>query len=433
MRPKHTILVVDDEPDVVKSIQDLLRYDYKVLGATRAADGLRLLSEQPVHVVLTDQRMPEMTGVDFLRHLRDTHPDMVRLLVTGYADIRAVIDAINEGNVYRYITKPWEPEELQAVVKEAVERYDLLAERRRLMEELKGKNEELKQTNAELSRANELKAGFIQVASHELRTPLTILMGLTRLAGTSAGGQQPLRSFLDRIEQAAKRLQHLVDQLVTMLQAGKFERPLERQPTEVAPLLNQAADDVRPFVELRGQTLAVEVSGDVGSADVESAKVRDSLNHLLLNAIKFTPDGGRIVLLAERSSTGAAPAAPGAEGGNNGEAIRIRVTDTGSGIDPASREKLFEPFFTGFDVSHHSSGRFEHGRRGLGLGLSVVKAFVEMHGGTVRVDTEVGQGTTFTITLPVHAPPGVSPAEALVRNATAPPAGVGMAPAASSS
>src|SRR3954469_18995094 len=219
-RTKHTLLVVDDEPDVVKSVQDLLRFDYKVLGATRATEGLRLLAQQPVHVVLTDQRMPEMTGVDFLRHLRDTHPDMVRLLVTGYADIRAVIDAINEGNVYRYITKPWEPEELQAVVREAVERYDLLAERRRLMEELKGKNEELKQTNAELSRANELKAGFIQVASHELRTPLTILMGLTRLAGTSAGTQQPLRSFLDRIEQAAKRLQHLVDQLVTMLQAG---------------------------------------------------------------------------------------------------------------------------------------------------------------------------------------------------------------------
>ena len=428
MRPKHTILVVDDEPDVVKSIQDLLRFDYKVLGATRAADGLRLLSEQPVHVVLTDQRMPEMTGVDFLRHLRDVHPDMVRLLVTGYADIRAVIDAINEGNVYRYITKPWEPEELQAVVKEAAERYDLLAERRRLMEELKGKNEELQRTNAELSRANELKSGFIQVASHELRTPLTILMGLTRLAGTAAGTQQPLRSFMDRIEQAAKRLQHLVDQLVTMLQAGKFERPLDRQPTEMGPLLNQAADDVRPFIELRHQTLSVDVRPELGSANVEAAKVRDSLNHLLLNAIKFTPDGGRIVLLAERlggaagagaeagaSSTGGAD---GSSQGADGEAIRIRVTDTGSGIDPASREKLFEPFFTGFDVSHHSSGRFEHGRRGLGLGLSVVKAFTEMHGGTVRVDTEVGRGTTFTITLPVHAPDGatggaiVSPAPA---------------------
>jgi signal transduction histidine kinase len=410
MRAKHTILVVDDEPDVVKSIQDLLRFDYKVLGATRATDGLRLLQEQPVHVVLTDQRMPEMTGVEFLRRLREEHPDTVRLLITGYADIRAVIDAINEGNVYRYITKPWEPEELQAVVREAVERFELIAERKRLVLELKGKNEELEQSNAELSRANELKAAFIQVASHELRTPLTILMGLTRLAGGTVGQQQPVKGYLERIEQACKRLQHLVDQLVTMLQAGRFERPLERQAADMSALLNQAADDVRPFVGLRKQTLAVDVPPDLGSADVEGAKVRDSLNHLLLNAIKFTPDGGRIALSAERLRPTAAPhltpdvVSNGASPSSDGAFIRIRVADTGSGIDAASCAKLFEPFFTGYDVSHHSSGQFEHGRRGLGLGLSVVKAFIEMHGGTVRVDTEVGQGTTFTITLPVTPP-----------------------------
>src|SRR5437867_9377372 len=357
MRPKHTILVVDDEPDVVKSIQDLLRFDYKVLGATRATDGLKILGEQPVHVVLTDQRMPEMTGVEFLRHLREVYPDTVRLLVTGYADIRAVIDAINEGNVYRYITKPWEPEELQAVVRESVERYDLISERRRLMEELKAKNEELQRANAELSRANDLKSAFIQVASHELRTPLTILMGLTRLAGSSAGSQQPLRSFLDRIDQAAKRLHHLVDQIVTMLQAGDFERPLERRRTEMVPLLNQAADDVRPFIELRNQTLSVEIAPDLGAADVEPTKVRDSLNHLLLNAIKFTPDGGRVALTAERATlTGAGIANATVTGADTADtdAIRIRVIDTGPGIDPASRDRLFEPFFTGYDVSHHS-------------------------------------------------------------------------------
>src|SRR5688572_7616257 len=404
MRTRHTLLVVDDEPDVVKSVQDLLRLDYKVLGATRAADALKLIREQTVHVVLTDQRMPEMTGVDFLRRLREEFPDTVRLLVTGYADIRAVIDAINQGNVYRYITKPWEPEELQSVIREAAERYDLVAERKRLVEELKGKNEQLQHTNEELRRANELKGAFIQVASHELRTPLTILMGLTRLAGTTAGQQQPLKSFLERIENACRRLQHLVDQLVTMLQAGKFERPLDRRTTDVAALLRQAADDVRPFVELRNQVLDVDVAGDLGEADVEATKVRDSLNHLLLNAIKFTPDGGRITLAADRS-----PSPP---------SLRIRVTDTGSGIDPASLEKLFQPFFTGYDVSHHSSGQYEHGRRGLGLGLSVVKAFVELHGGTVGVETEIGRGTTFTITLPVSAPPdgadagaGTAPAE----------------------
>ena len=401
---KHTLLVVDDEPDVVKSVQDLLRLDYKVLGATRASEALRLIREQPVHVVLTDQRMPEMTGVEFLRRLREQSPDTVRLLVTGYADIRAVIDAINQGNVYRYITKPWEPEELQAVIREAAERYDLVAERKRLMDELKQKNEQLQQTNEELRRANELKGAFFQVASHELRTPLTILMGLARLAGTTAGQQQPLRSFLERIENACRRLQHLVDQLVTMLQAGRFERPLDRKPTDVAALVRQAADDVRPFVELRNQSLQVEVSPDVGEADVEAMKIRDSLNHLLLNAVKFTPDGGRITVSAGRM----APPSP--------DALLIRVSDTGAGIEPAAVGKLFEPFFTGYDVSHHSSGHFEHGRRGLGLGLSVVKAFVEMHGGTVRVDTEVGHGTTFTITLPASAP---SPAGADAADATA--------------
>ena len=397
-RTKHTLLVVDDEPDVVKSVQDLLRFDYKVLGATRATDALRLVREQPVHVVLTDQRMPEMTGVEFLRQLREQFPDTVRLLITGYADIRAVIDAINQGNVYRYITKPWEPEELQAVVREAAERHDLVAERKRLMEELRAKNEQLEHSNDELRRANELKGAFIQVASHELRTPLTILMGLTRLAGTTAGQQQPLKSFLERIENACRRLQHLVDQLVTMLQAGRFERPLERKNTDMAALVRQAADDVRPFVDLRQQTLDLDVAPDVGDAEVEAMKIRDSLNHLLLNAIKFTPDGGRIAVAAERV------ASP--------DGVRIRVSDTGPGIDQAAVGKLFEPFFTAYDVSHHSSGHFEHGRRGLGLGLSVVKAFVEMHGGTVRVDTEVGKGTTFTITLPASTPAAAAPAGA---------------------
>ena len=400
MRPKHTILVVDDEPDVVKSVQDLLRFDYKVLGATRASDALRMVRENTVHVVLTDQRMPEMTGVEFLRRLRDEYPDTVRLLITGYADIRAVIDAINQGSVYRYITKPWDPEELQAVIREAAERYDLVAERKRLMEELKSKNEQLEQTNDELSRANELKSAFIQVASHELRTPLTILMGLTRLAGGAASQQQPVKSFLDRIEAAGKRMQHLVDQLVAMLQAGRFERPLDRRATDVAGLLLQAADDIRPFVELRGQSLDVQVAPDLGEADLEATKIRDSLNHLLLNAIKFTPDGGRITLAADRVD------------GPDGAALRMRVSDTGSGIDAGSMDNLFQPFFTGRDVSHHSSGHYEHGRRGLGLGLSVVKAFVEMHGGTVAVDTQVGRGTTFTITLPVHQPAQAEPAAA---------------------
>lgn len=373
---------MDDEPDVVKSVQDLLRLDYKVLGSTRASDALVILNKEIVDVIMTDQRMPEMSGVEFLKKAREQHPDAIRLLFTGYADIRAVIDAINEGNVYRYITKPWDPDELQTVIREACERHDLLAERAKLLEELKTKNEALERSNA-------LKQAFIEVASHELRTPLTILSGLVGLSLRVQSLGEPLKDWLKRIDQAGQRLQSLVNQLVNMLEAKKFDRPLEKKTVDLAGLLRQSVDDVRPFIELRKQTLDLNVPSELGAMELDELKIRDCVNHLLLNAIKFTPDSGRIGLAASRADDGSAS---------------ICVTDTGIGIDSSCQQQLFEPFFTGFDVSHHSSGQFEYCRKGIGLGLSVVKAFVEMHGGTISVNSEVGKGTNFTIALPTSAP-----------------------------
>src|SRR5437763_16254491 len=137
---KHCLLVVDDEPDLVQSVKDLLRLDYRVLCATRAAEGLRIMEQEKVHIVMTDQRMPEMTGVEFLKHLREYFPDTIRLLFTAYADLNAVTDAINQGNVYRYIPKPWAPDELRTVLRQAGEHYDLHEERILLLREIEEKN-----------------------------------------------------------------------------------------------------------------------------------------------------------------------------------------------------------------------------------------------------------------------------------------------------
>jgi signal transduction histidine kinase len=388
MAKRHTLLVVDDEPDVVQSVRDLLRLDYHVLGTTRAAEGIRILEEEIVHIVMTDQRMPEMTGVEFLRKVRGDHPDAIRLLFTGYADIKAVIDAINQGSVYRYITKPWDPDELQAVIRQAADQYDLLVERKRLLAELQVKNQQLEKANSELLQANALKEAFIRVASHELRTPLTILYGLTQLALRTPGVSEPLHSWLGSIHKAGERLNRLVDQLIKMLSAGQFERPLDCRPTDLAALVQQAVQDVQPFVDLRHQQLTLDLAPDLGTLDLETAKVRDVLDNLLLNAIKFTPDGGEIQVAARRTADGD---------------VEIRVRDSGVGIDAAHQEHLFKAFFTGFNVSRHSSGLFEFGRQGLGLGLSLVKAFVEMHGGKVEAASEPGRGSTFTITLPRRA------------------------------
>ncbi len=384
MVPRHTLLVVDDEPDVVQSLQDLLRREYHVLGATRAREGLRLLHEQPVHLVMTDQRMPEISGVDFLRSVRRDRPDAIRLLFTGYADIKAVIDAINEGHVYRYITKPWDPDELMTILRQAGEQYDLLQERQRLLNDLQRKNQELEQANAELLQANLLKEGFINVASHELRTPLTILLALPELALRMGNPDPRTADCLRRMQDAGSRLHRLVEQILQMLRAGRFERPLDRRSVEVTALIREAVESVRPFIEQRKQRLSVEVAPELGSLNIEAGKIRICLDHLLINAIKFTPDGGSIEV----------------RGWREGDTVRIQVRDNGIGIAKEQLPHLFEPFFTEIDVSRHSSGQFEFGRRGLGLGLSVVRAFVTMHGGTVDVSSTPGAGTAFTITLP---------------------------------
>jgi len=334
---------------------------------------------------MSDQRMPEMTGVEFLKRLKLSHPEIVRLLFTAYADIKAVIDAINQGSVYRYIPKPFDFPELQTVLKQAVEYYELVAERRQLMVELKEKNVQLEAANVELRQANELKKAFIKVASHELRTPLTIVMGLSDLGRHTPGVPANVVEWLDRIHVGSIRLNERVDLMIKLLLADRFERPLLPSPVSLSALVKSAAQEVATFIDQRKQKLEVDVPGDLGTINVEEDKIHDCVFHLLVNAIKFTPDGGTIRVSAQRLEGGKA---------------MIQVSDTGVGIEPASLGRVFDPFFTKFDVSRHSSGVFEFDRRGLGLGLSLVKAFVELHGGQVKVDSEVNRGSTFTITLP---------------------------------
>ena len=129
IRPaKHCLLVVDDESDVCDSVYDLLRREFTVLKARSAAEGVQLLQENEVHIIMTDQRMPQTTGVEMLSSVRARHPRAVRMLFTGYADLEAIIAAINQGHVYQFLKKPWQPEELEAAVRAAAAEYDRLVD-----------------------------------------------------------------------------------------------------------------------------------------------------------------------------------------------------------------------------------------------------------------------------------------------------------------
>jgi DNA-binding NtrC family response regulator len=139
-KAKHCLLVVDDEPDVCDSVHDLLRREFRVLKANSAEEGFKVMRDEEVHIIMTDQRMPRITGVELLTKIKARNPTAVRMLFTGYADLESIVAAINQGHVYQFLRKPWQPEELQDAVRQAALEYDRLVaqgeESQRLREEI---------------------------------------------------------------------------------------------------------------------------------------------------------------------------------------------------------------------------------------------------------------------------------------------------------
>jgi response regulator RpfG family c-di-GMP phosphodiesterase len=142
---KHCLLVVDDEPDVCDSVYDLLRHEFRVFKAASSEDGARLMREHDVHIIMTDQRMPRVTGVELLKNVRTKYPQAVRLLFTGFADLEAIIEAINQGHIFKFVKKPWQPEELLNAVREAAVEYDHLVDHAEQTAQLLAELESLRQ------------------------------------------------------------------------------------------------------------------------------------------------------------------------------------------------------------------------------------------------------------------------------------------------
>ena len=125
---KHCLLIVDDESNVCDSVHDLLRREFRVLKAHSATDGYRIMQEQEVHIVMSDQRMPQITGVELLAGVKARYPSAIRMLFTGFADLDSIIAAINQGHVFQFLKKPWQPEELEAAVRQAALEFDRLSQ-----------------------------------------------------------------------------------------------------------------------------------------------------------------------------------------------------------------------------------------------------------------------------------------------------------------
>ena len=176
MDTKHTILFVDDEQNILSSLKRLFRREgYSILTAPGGAEGLELIKENQVSLVISDQRMPQMIGAEFLAKAKEIAPNCMRIMLTGFSDIEAATQAINEGGIYRYVTKPWDDEDLKQVVRDALGRLELESENRRLTEELQTKNVELEAFNTRLEQK-------VKERTHELQLKVRELEGRDRIA-----------------------------------------------------------------------------------------------------------------------------------------------------------------------------------------------------------------------------------------------------------
>ncbi len=168
---QHTVLFVDDEVNILKALQRLLRHEeMQVLCASRGPEALELLDKSAAQVVVTDQRMPEMCGVDLLSSVRERHPEVIRMMLTGYAEVDVAVDAINRGEIYRLITKPWNDDELKATLRQAFDHFDLRQEIKRLNQISREQNFKLQDMNRNLETKVRERTKQLALKHQELRT-----------------------------------------------------------------------------------------------------------------------------------------------------------------------------------------------------------------------------------------------------------------------
>ena len=179
---KHKLLFVDDEDNVLKSLRRLFQdEEYEIHTATNGFDAIKLMDKHEFSLILSDYRMPELNGVEFLRLAKEKFPDTIRMILTGFADVEVTISAINKGEVYKFIEKPWKKEDLKVQIKKAIEHYELLNERKELLEKIKRQNEELKEWNINLEKKVEEKAAQLKRAYEELQRKVKELEGRDKI------------------------------------------------------------------------------------------------------------------------------------------------------------------------------------------------------------------------------------------------------------
>lgn len=358
MSNKIHVLYIDDEDNNLKSFRATLRKDFTIFTAIDPEEGLRIVRDEEVHVVIADQRMPGMTGTEFFEKMITINPDPIRILLTGYSDIASVIDAINKGEVYRFIDKPWNIEQIKNSIKNAADIYFMRME-------LKEKNIKLKKLHSEMNQ-------FVYSLSHELRGPLMSISGVSKLAKMEV--QDPsIIEYFEMIDSATVKLDDFIYKMLDFYRSTKIDHKISE--INFRDVVAQQMEAYHSKFDLTHFHIDVQVNQETLFFSDDS-KIRVILNNLFSNCVQFQkhePGPKQISLTIDVIDT---------------DAI-ITVEDNGIGIEKKHHPEVFNLFM-----------RATQKNVGTGLGLYMVKEAVEQMGGRIDLESELNEGTTIRVTLP---------------------------------
>lgn len=391
---KNTILYVDDETNNLIVFRSSFFKYFHVLTASSPEEGLRLLVEHKVQVIITDQRMPGMTGVDFLAKAREVSPNSIKMILTAYSDTDVILKAVNEIGIYQFILKPWDTGHLLLSINNAIQKYELSEQNESLIRDLEQakadlekkvleRTSQLESKNEELSNLNKVKDKFFSIISHDLKLPIASLNILLEIM-LNFKHQLDEEKVKDLGEKAKGYLQHvtqLLDNLLHWSLSQTGEITIHGKKTDLVKIARGQVELFDFLASQKGVDIRLQFEGQALWSFVDQNMVSLVLRNLLSNAIKYSHGKGKVIVSFA----------------NSGEMNVISISDSGMGMPEELLEKIESN-----DWSESRRGTMNE--KGAGLGLKLGKEFIEKMKGRLSIESHEGRGTTVKVFLPSCEP-----------------------------